>query len=606
MKRFSWLFITVLVTIASVRAQKVKYKDLYPLLDSRQYELAIPILKQFLADSKTINHPNANFQLATYFELKTLDQDILKNAEVMDLYADSAITAYQKTMTLLTEKEVSKKNPEYYGAYQRRDVRTGKVGIKLADIQYDLEKKVNSLTERKVAVNNINVAMSDSYTAYTICQRIYSEVRNTYPDTRRLYLQANEEVIKKLDTLAAQAELAVVSAGRMKTALGKIEKAGYDPKIEIKDIEKYEKDGIEEPDYFSDEIVFWEYGNWVKRVKEIVEDKVKPMMANLIEYDNQLNALKDQTLKDSVSQVGKIVSLAPVRDQLHEFDLDPLPLKIFDVKASELEYLAKLVEHHNYYDSADLVYKTELLKEKVKALSQYDSLLNVLADFPYKEESTNYYAYVSNSFGGIEQFTKYIETKKSFADQEFEKKSLELELMQERANWLILDNDSIPLFEVEDIISSRRYLPVVIDSTHTAGLFFEDDNTLKGYFSLVNKSRIPESKVEFAVNEEFFNRINVLDIEALVNADESGQIYHLLFYVPMPEQATFAAELCKIYTADGLAWEKSLILETKPSTITITEGTGAVEVNYDLQSYSGDKRLASGITLDKKGEVLEN
>ncbi|MEO1098094.1 MAG: hypothetical protein AAFX57_10125, partial [Bacteroidota bacterium] len=135
---------------------------------------------------------------------------------------------------------------------------------------------------------------------------------------------------------------------------------------------------------------------------------------------------------------------------------------------------------------------------------------------------------------------------------------------------------------------------------------FESVIILKGYFSLVNKNRIPESKVEFAVNEEFFNRINVLDIEALVNADESGQIYHLLFYVPMPEQATFAAELCKIYTADGLAWEKSLILETKPSTITITEGTGAVEVNYDLQSYSGDKRLASGIMLDKKGEVLEN
>lgn len=606
MKRFSWLIITVLVTIGSARAQKVKYKDLYPLLDSRQYELAIPILKRFLADSKTINHPNANFQLATYFELKTLDQDILNDADAMDLYADSAIMAYQKTMTLLTEKEVSKKNAEYYGSYQRRDVRTGKVGIKLADIQYDLEKKVNGLIERKVAVNNINVAMSDSYTAYTICQRIYSELRSTYPDTRRLYLQADEVVIKKLDTLAAQAEIAVVSAGKMKTALGKIEKAGYDPKIEIKDIEKYEKDGMEEADYFSDEIVFWEYGDWVKMVKDIVANKVKPMMANLIEYDNQLNALRNQTLEDSISQVAKVAPLGPIKNQLNEFDPDPLPLKVFDVKVSELEYLAKLVEHHDYYDSADLVYKTGILKEKVDALSQYDSLLNVLADFPYKEESTNYYAYVSSSFGDLEQFTSYIETKKSFADQQFEKKSAELELMAERANWLISENDSIPLFEVEDVISSRRYLPVVIDSTHTAGLFFEDDNTLRGYFSLVNKNRVPESKVEFTVNEEFFNRINVLDIEALVNADESGQIYHLLFYVPMPEQETFAAELCKIYTADGLAWEKSLILETKPSTITITDGTGVVEVNYDLQSYSGDKQLASGIMLDKKGEVLEN
>ncbi len=288
MKRFGWLLITALVLASGVKAQKIKYKDLYPLLDSRQYELAIPLLKKFLSEDKTSAHPNANFQLAMYFEKMTLDQDVLKGADAMALYADSAVAAYQKTLTVLTEKEVTKKNPEYYGAYQRRDVRTGKVGIKLSDILYDIEKRVNALTSRKVSVNNINVSLANAYSAYNISQRIYAELRQSYPDTRRLYLQTDNVVIQKLDTLAAQLELAVVNAGKMKTELGKIEKAKYDPKIEIKPIKKYEEDGLDTTNFFSDEILFWEYGDWAEEVKKTVDTKVKPMLAELIKHDAEM------------------------------------------------------------------------------------------------------------------------------------------------------------------------------------------------------------------------------------------------------------------------------------------------------------------------------
>ncbi|MEM8567902.1 MAG: hypothetical protein AAGF85_15675 [Bacteroidota bacterium] len=606
MKCFSWSLVVIIITIGSVNAQKVKYKDLYPLLDSRQYELAIPLLKTFLADSKTSDHPNGNFQLAMYYEKMTLEQDVLKSAEDMALYADSAVASYQKTLTVLTEKEVTKKNSEYYGAYQRRDVRTGKVGIKLSDIQYDIEKKVNALTSRKVAVNNINVALANSYASYKISQRLYSKLRESYADTRKLYLQADERVLKILDTLATQVDLAIVDAGKMKTELGKIEKAGYDPKIVLRPVESYENDGLDTANYYSDEIVFWEYGDWAKEVEKKVNSEVMPMMSALVNYDNELADLKQRTLKDSVSVVNEIGEMTSLQNQLKVFDPDPLPTKVFDVKISELKYLSKLVEHHDYADSSDLIYITGILNEKVTALSEYDSLLNVLSSFPYHEEAVNYKPYLTQSFGDIETFEKYIQTNKEFADHQFEKKSLELQTMKERANWLISESDSIPLYKVSDVIISDKYLPVVVDSIYTAGLSFSDEGVVKGYFSLINKERTPEAKVEFNVNNEFFNRINILDIQAMINRDESGQIYHLMFYLPMPEQETYIAELCKIYTADGLAWEKSLTLDTGPSSLNIAAGTGDVEIIYDLDNYSGDKQLASGITLDKKGEVQNN
>ncbi|MEM7107876.1 MAG: hypothetical protein AAF519_06595 [Bacteroidota bacterium] len=606
MRRFSWFLVLVFTTMGSVNAQKIKYKELYPLLDSRQYDLAIPLLKKFLKDSKTLNHPNGNFQLAMYYEKMTLEQDILKSADVMALYADSAVAAYQKTLTVLTEKEVTKRNPAYYEVYQRRDVRTGKVGIKFSDIQYDIEKKVDALTSRKVAANNINVALANSYSAYKISQRLYAELRKKYPDTRRLYLQADEKVLHILDTMAKQVDLATVDAGKMKEELGKVEQAGYDPKIVLRPIETYENDGLDTANYYADEIVFWAYDDWVKVVTETINNQVRPLMSDLINYDSELAKLKQNTLKDSVSMVGQITDMTSLEEQLKVFDPNPLPIKIFDVKISELQYLGKLVEHDDYADSSDLVYTVDILDKKVKALSTYDSLLNVLSSFPYREEALNYRPYLTEVFGDLETFEAYIEENKKFADDEFKEKSLALKAMKQRVNWLISEYDSIPLFELDSEMSSTKYLPVAIDSIYTAGLFFDNESTVKGYFTLLNKERTIQNKVEFKVNGEFFNRMNVVDVEAMVNRDESGQIYHLLFYLPMPEQETYVAELCKIYTADGLAWEKSLTLETSPSSLDVADGTGEIQISYNLDNYFGDKQLASGITLDKKGQVQSN
>jgi len=55
---------------------------------------------------------------------------------------------YDKAFKGITEKEL-RKNDEYYEAYLRRDLRTGKFVIKLSDVQLDIDNKVHFLKEKK-------------------------------------------------------------------------------------------------------------------------------------------------------------------------------------------------------------------------------------------------------------------------------------------------------------------------------------------------------------------------------------------------------------------------------------------------------------------------
>ena len=126
----------------SASAQKIKYKDLFILLNAKTFRQPEPFLREFIAQEP--NHPNANFNFALFYQDILKSKDILKETDDYLAYSDSAALYFRKASDLMTEKEV-KRNDEYYQDYYRRDLRTGKYGVKLADVLFDIEKKIEQL-----------------------------------------------------------------------------------------------------------------------------------------------------------------------------------------------------------------------------------------------------------------------------------------------------------------------------------------------------------------------------------------------------------------------------------------------------------------------------
>src|SRR5689334_2332083 len=157
-----FVFFLLLISVFSdAYGQKVKYKDIFALLNSKQYEQAEPFLKRYLKEND--DNPNAYLFMGLIFQEKSAKNDVLKATRAGIQNMDSAIMFYDKTLKTITDKEV-RRNDEYYQMYNRRDLRTGEFGVKLSDIQFDLQKKIEGLKERidRVKMVKYHFTLADS------------------------------------------------------------------------------------------------------------------------------------------------------------------------------------------------------------------------------------------------------------------------------------------------------------------------------------------------------------------------------------------------------------------------------------------------------------
>jgi hypothetical protein len=584
-------FIFLVFTVSTSFGQKVKYKDIFALLNAKQYEQAEPFLRKYLKEND--DNPNAFLFMGLTFQEKGSKTDILKATRVSITQMDSAILFYDKTLKLLTEKEV-RRNDELYQMYNRRDLRTGEFGVRLSDIQFDLQKRIEGLRERIDRVKMVKYHFSLADSLYKKSNALFKTIQSAYPGENELYLRSDDKLMAQLKALSVRFDSCTKAFDHYKGSSSTLTKTGYNQVITLVEIKNFKSDGIKGANFHEDDLQLWDYKTFAEKTTQKIEKEIIPMREHLISYDIEINKLREKLTNDSVSVRNDLTKLIDkiLNEQLRKYDPEPLPMEVFTLKTADLEYRSALLESKPFKDSTDVVLKLNLIKREMKDLNKLDSIASKLTSQNLDEEIKNYEHFIANTYSNSIVLNSYIKALKEYAVREKQKKTVELSQRMEAMNWILDQADSVPL---ELSHATRKFKPLaVVSDRFTAGLTYTDSLSAQGYLYTIKPSRKPEVKVRFDVDKPGFKLSQLKHTKALTYSDAAGQIYFVLVYSERANKEKFSATLAKIYRSDGLAWSTNYQLGFVPKEILFKSDTGELTVKNDTHST----------VIDKNGKVL--
>jgi len=589
--------LVLLVLSLNATAQKVKYKDLIVLLTSKQYEKAEPFLKRYLKEND--DNPNAYLYMGIVFHEKSSKNDPLTQTEILCANIDSALINYDKAFKTIDDREL-RKNDEYYEAYMRRDLRTGKFVIKLSDVQLDIENKTKGLKEKKEKVKSLKKFFTSSSESYTRVNGSYKNLTAQYASDKEFYLRSDDSMVASLKNISTAYDSVTQLFDQYKKISKELGKTGHDQVIDAQEIKDIKKDGISAADFMKDDLKIWDYKKWGAQSLEIIEKEIIPMRDHLVTFDIEVNKLRAKLQKDSVSVKNDLTKLAnkPLFDQLKKYDKDPMPLSLFNMKIAELDFYSDVVLNSTYRDSADVRLRLAALKMEMDDLKELDSISSLLAKRNYEDEEKNYRQFITKTFGTTSVLQNAVNATLEFSKREKAKRENELKKANQALNWLVSASDSIPL--VVDNTHNLKFKPLVIESErYTFGLSYKD-SLATGYFYSITPSRVPDLKVSFPVDQENFKKRFFPLLKGVATSDAQGNAFVVVAASTQKKNEKFPVTIAKIYRADGLSWSSNFSLDMVPSEVSLNNETGVISIKVTAPDGS-----AKIVNVDKNGKLTK-
>lgn len=585
-------FIILLLIVPPAVAQKAKYKDIFALLSVKQYDQAEPFLKDYL--KANTDNGNAYLFMGQIYKEKAEAEDVLINTNRSIQEMDSAILYFDNALKIIDEKEV-KKNKEYYVAYNRRDLRTGEFGVKLSDVQFDLQKKIEGLRERIDKVKMVKFYFAKSEELYKQSSDIFQKIQKAFPGERELYLRADDAMLKNLAVLQQKYDSSAKMFEYYKGSLENIGKTKYNQAWTPSDITDFKSDGTTMADFYQDEVKVWSYEKFANKSLTIIEKEVKPTQDNLIKYDIEIGKLRLKLETDSVSVKSDLTKLIEkmLDGQLKKFDTDPMPMDMFSLKIADLEYKSTLLENKQKEGVDDMFVLLKAVEEEVKYIDKVDSVADKLTKRNLDEDIINYQQFVNSTFTKGDILKSYIRSLKEYAEREKTVKHRELAFRTEALRWLVNGNDSIPLFN--DAPRSKYWPLVVLQDKYTAGLVFSDSVSGQGYFYSITPSRKPDVKVTFPIDKATMKERRQQGVKAFVTSDPAAQIFFVVIYMERMVNGKHPATIAKIYKSDGLSWSHSFGFDIVPEEIVFVPDTGELVIKSSGETF---------VSIDKNGKLL--
>lgn len=598
--------------------KKLKYdKDIFPLIKEKNYDQAIPMLWEFLSDPKNVEEPNPNLQIGLYYEGLVNEYHIITDSTAILGATDTAVVYLTKAKALITEKEL-KKNDEFYQEFYRRDLRTGDFGIKISDVQLDIEKKLQSLRNINKYAKSIYADLYSVNNANNYSLATYKALSEQYPDINDLYLMASEGLKDSIETVIDKNTEIKEKFEKVRDAVSRIGKKGYSPELEWKTIEVYGEDGLGKTDFFANDVVAWNYGEWADEVENVikrdvfrVKSQISQTMKNLKMQSNQMSTGSGILDDSPITELDENL----VAD-IKEFDMESLALDLLTIQLSEnkYDYLSNENLNERLKNLDDVDYQLAVSDSVMQLIGIMDDAVATLVEPGITVGAKKYSQLVEETYGGdigLIKYRKEMESKLSTARKQWETYNQEYRV---RARWGVsLDGaDSLYLIPRMDTTyvphDFSKYYSIVSmkddsSNTYVVGLEFKGASD-KGFIAKVNNARNIEWKTNFALTSFKYS-----DSEFLVSGQfipsQEGTIAAYIFSLVSDSKNNIIAISA---APDGtMNWVNQLKISRAPVDVKfndiVKETIFYTKTEAELESGGGDPNDPGYFVVDRSGNI---
>ena len=449
------ILLTFFILITSVAfSQRMKYSDLVLTFSGMSDEEVRNELKDYMMADQT--EPNVYFRLGLIYEKVYKNTDPLTDYKLAFSNANEASSRFLQANVYVVANEVSRNNEYYYPFFPNSFDTKGKPSVDFAKVKARIKNGLDSAELFKQKIPSIYYNFTHSVNSYDNAVKIFAAINNHYESLEDLQLLFDDALDARLTQLKSDYDSSIYYLNQYQALIKEYPIRYHKQTYSVKPIETFRLDGlITRLNFLSDKIEFWDYANWVERVRKSVATNISDLRAKLNEAETKL--------QESISKAGAAApdfKPYPVKKQL------ALDLNNVDKESAVLSLLRYQEYIQNYmYQSQTFKPDTSNSDRNVTMYSDFihqnrhaDTLIREVASRISDLKMTMHKEFIAKFFGNKTALEKYIADETSMVAKTYQDMAANLRrtiLQDSDSSWMLKNKEGAVKF-------GARFVPLKI------------------------------------------------------------------------------------------------------------------------------------------------
>lgn len=399
-------------------AQKIKFKDIYPVVEKGNIRESIPLLQEYLMYD--YDHPAANLQLALLLEKRYLQFDPLTELGAGMSNAGQAQLRYTKARVIVTERDV-KRNTEDYANFAMEFKKNGKPILEFDTVSRKIDHgySLAALYIEKTPV--IQAHFSTAVSFYDKATKRFRKIVGQYKSLKDIYLFYDDTMEKDFLRLKSDYDSALFYFSKYQAELKDYPFRKRDQKLTVRDIVTYRLDGIvNQTDFLLNEIPVWDYSKWVDQVRKVVDTEIKNLRKEIADSHSKIVASAENIQRKKPTKETEEKILEPFDATLvlkiRKYDITSVTASLFKYEQEKLTVLNDTWRINEVDDAENISpeNKLQFYSRSFNRVNQAEQALTQLHTLNDDYHLNKYKDFFVSKYNGPSGFTSYLSNEQNF------------------------------------------------------------------------------------------------------------------------------------------------------------------------------------------------